>query len=191
MRSRNAGAAVRHRPAGDVPALAGHDVHVLAVGADVARGDVAAAQRLDEPAVRAQQRLGLVPARVADDHRLPAPEVEPGQGVLVRHGAGEVEGVSQGRVLAGVGIEPGPAQRRAQGGRIDGDDGPQAGPGVLAEHDLLVPALAGGAPGRRGRLPGMPGIVGHPLIPRGGALTAALREVREDVCHGGDPFPVR
>ena len=35
------------------------------------------------------------------------------------------------------------------------------------------------------------GVAGLPLIPRGGALTAALREVREDVCHGGNPFPVR
>jgi hypothetical protein len=54
-----------------------------------------------------------------------------------------------------------------------------------------VPVLAGGAPGRGGRRPWVPGIVGHLLVPGGGALTAALREVREDMCHGGDPFPVR
>src|SRR6516225_2904173 len=61
-----AAATVQHRAAGDVAALARHDVHVRAVGADVTGGDVAAAQRLDEPAVRPQQRLGLVLRRVAD-----------------------------------------------------------------------------------------------------------------------------
>ena len=51
------------------------------VGADVARGDVAAAQRLDEPAVRAQQGLGLLGGS-PDDHRLPAAEVQPGGAFL-------------------------------------------------------------------------------------------------------------
>ena len=91
-----AGAAVAHRPAGHVLALAGHDVHVLAVGADVAGGDVAAVQRLHEPAVGAQQRLGLEPRRVADDDRLAAAVVEAGQGVLVGHRAGQVQHVGRG-----------------------------------------------------------------------------------------------
>jgi hypothetical protein len=89
--------------------------------------------------------LRLVLLRVADDHRLAAAQIEPGQGVLVRHRAGEVEDVEQRRVLARVGIEPGSAERRAQGGRVNGDDGPEAGLDILAEHDLLVPGLAGGA----------------------------------------------
>ena len=36
---------------GDVVALAGDDVHVLAEGADVTRGEVATMQRLNEPSV--------------------------------------------------------------------------------------------------------------------------------------------
>src|SRR4029077_19665826 len=78
-----AGTAVAHRPAGHVLALAGHEVHVLAVGADVAGGDVAAVQRLHEPAVGPQQRLGLEPGRVADDDCLATAVIEAGHGVLV------------------------------------------------------------------------------------------------------------
>ena len=125
-------AAVRHRAAGHVPALPGHDVHVLAVGADVTGGDVPAVQRLHEPAVGAQQRLGLQPQRVADDDRLAAAVIKARHGVLVRHRARQVEHVGQGRVLARVRVEPGPAQRRAERGRVDRDDGAQpasAGPG--------------------------------------------------------------
>ena len=77
--------------------------------------------------------------RVADDDRLAAAVVQAGQRVLVGHGAGQVEHVGQGRVLARVGVEPGSAQRRAERGGVDGDDGPQAALRVLAEDDLLVP----------------------------------------------------
>ncbi len=114
------------------PRLPGDDVHVLAVGADVARGDVAAAQRLDEAAVRAEQRLGLVRGGIADDHGLAAAVVQAGHRVLVGHRAGQVQHVGQGRVLVRVGVEAGPAERGAERGRVDGDDGPQparAGPG--------------------------------------------------------------
>ena len=52
---RVARAAVGDGAAGDEVALAGDDVHVLGVGADVAGGEVAAVQRLHEPAVGAQQ----------------------------------------------------------------------------------------------------------------------------------------
>ena len=80
-----AAAAVGLRAPVREPGLPGDDVEVGVVRADVARGQVAAAQRLDEPAVGAQQRLGLVGARVADDHGLAAAEVEPGEAVLVGH----------------------------------------------------------------------------------------------------------
>ena len=85
------GPAVRHGPAGHVGALARDDIHVLAVRADVARGDVAAVQRLDEPAVSAEQGLGLELGRIPDDHCLAAAEVEPGQRVLVGHGSRQVQ----------------------------------------------------------------------------------------------------
>ena len=121
-----AGAALGDRAAGDEAALLGDDVHVLGVGADVAGGVVAPVQRLHEAAVGAQQRRGLLGARVADDHGLAAAEVEPGQGRLVGHPAGEVEHVAQRVGVAGVGVEAGAAERGAEGGGVDRDQGPEA-----------------------------------------------------------------
>ena len=118
--------------------LPGDDVEVGVVGADVAGGEVAPAERLDEPAVGAQQRLGLVRAGVADDHRLAAAEVQPGEAVLVRHGPRQPQRVGDGVVLGGVRVEAGAAQRRPQRRRVDGDDRPQSGLLVAAEDDLLV-----------------------------------------------------
>ena len=145
-------AAVRHRAPGDVPRLPADDVHVLAVGADVTRGDVAPVQRLDEPAVRAEQRLGLAGGRIADDDGLPAAVIQPGQRVLVGHGAGQVEHVGQGAIFVRIRVEPRPAQARAERGGVDGDDGPQAAVRVLAEDDLLVPVLVIRAGSRAARV---------------------------------------
>src|ERR1700684_4066192 len=108
-----AGAALRFRPAGDEAALPADHVHVLAVGADVAGGDVAAAERLDKPPVGPQQGLGLDLGWVADDDGLAAAEVEPGQCVLVRHGPGEVQRVAERGIEARIGVETGTAQGRA------------------------------------------------------------------------------
>jgi hypothetical protein len=58
--------------ADDVRCLLGDDVHVGDVRADVARGDVATAERLDEAAEGAQELRGLVGGRVADDDGLAA-----------------------------------------------------------------------------------------------------------------------
>ena len=96
-----AGAAVADAASGDVVALLGDDVHVLDVRADVARRDVAPAEPLDEAPVGAQQLRGLVGRRVADDHRLAAAVVEPGEGVLVGHRPREVEDVVQRLGLRG------------------------------------------------------------------------------------------
>ena len=131
-------AAVGDGAPGHEPALAGDVVHVDAERADVAGGEVAAVERLDEPAVGAQQRLGLELGRVADDDGLAAAEVEAGERVLVRHPAREVEHVDDRVVGAGVGVEARPTEGRAQRGGVDRDDGPEAAGGVVAEHDLLV-----------------------------------------------------
>lgn len=117
------------------------DVHVGDVGADVARGDVPAAERGHETPVGEQQFLGLVALRVTDDHGLAAAVVEPGHGVLVRHAAREVERVGDGLLLAGVRVEARTAECGAQGGGVDGDDGLEAAGSVLAEHDLLMTPL--------------------------------------------------
>ena len=108
------------------------------VGADVAGGDVAAAERLDEAAVGAQQLGGLVAVRVADDDRLAAAVVEAGDGVLAGHRARQAQHVGERLVGGGVGVEAGAAQARPERGVVQGDDRPQPGLGVGAEGDLLV-----------------------------------------------------
>ena len=120
-------------------ALLGDDVHVLGVGADVAGGVVAPAERLHEPPVGPQQRGRLVGERVAEDHRLAAAEVEPGHGRLVGHPARQVEHVAQGLRVAGVGVEPGAAERGAPGGGVDRDDRAQSAAVVGTGDDLLMP----------------------------------------------------
>ena len=133
-----AGPAVRDRASGDVAALLGDHVHVLGVGADVARGVVAARQGLHEASVGAQQRGRLLGVRVADDDRLAAAEVEPGHRRLVGHPAREVQHVAQRFGVAGVGVEPGAAERGAAGGRVDRDQRSEAAAVVLTDDDLLV-----------------------------------------------------
>ena len=140
---RVAGATLGDGAAGHEAALLGDDVHVLGVGADVAGGVVAAVQRLHEAAVGAQQRLGLVGERVADDDRLAAAEVEPGERGLVGHPAGEVEHVAQGVGVAAVGVEAGAAEGRAERGGVDRDDARRAAALVVSRRR---PARA-----RRGR----------------------------------------
>jgi hypothetical protein len=136
-----AGAAVLGRAAGGEVGLLRDDVHVLHVGADVAGRVVAAAERLHEAAVRPQQRLGLVARRVAEDDGLAAAEVDAGAGGLVGHRLAQLEDVLERVVLAGVRVEARAAERRAERGRVDGDDRLQAAGAVLAEHDLLVPGV--------------------------------------------------
>ena len=48
------------------------------------------------------------------------------------------EDVGQGVLFGGVGIEAGATERRPEGGRMDGDDGLQAGDRVVVVDDLLV-----------------------------------------------------
>ena len=138
---RVARAAVLRGAAGRPAVLARHHVHVGDIGADVARGDVAAAEGGHEPAVGQQQLLGLDLRRITDDHGLAAAVVEPGHGVLVRHPAREVEGVGDGLLLGRVRVEARTAEGGAQSGRVDGDDGLEAAGAVLAEHDLLMSPL--------------------------------------------------
>ena len=42
-----------------------------------------------------------------------------------------------------VRVEPGAAERRTERGRVDADDGAEAGRFVLTEHDLFVAGVAG------------------------------------------------
>ena len=83
--------------------------------------------------------------RIPDDDGLAAPVVQSREGVLVGHGGREPQRVGEGLVFAAIGIEAGAAQGGPQGRGIDGDDGLQPGPGVLAEGDLLMAGPFGAA----------------------------------------------
>ena len=118
--------------------LAADDVHVGLGRADVLGRDVPPRERFDEPAVGAEKGLRLGRARVADDHRLAATEVEPGRGRLVGHALRETEHVLECGVLGLVRVEAGAAERGPESGGVDGDDRPQAALAVMAIDDLLV-----------------------------------------------------
>ncbi len=135
------------RASGDPPGLSCDHVHVLDVRTDVAGGDVATAERGHEASIGAQQRLGLVPVGVAEDDCLAAAEIQTGAGGLVGHSLGQSEGVEEGRVLVGIGVEPGPPEGRAEGCRVDRDDCAQSAGGVHAEDHLFV-LRTGGEDGR-------------------------------------------
>ena len=121
-----------------------HVFHVVDVDADVFGRDVTAVQRVDETAERAEQGFGLVLGRIADDHRLAAAQVQARHRVLVGHAARQPQHVVQRFLVGPVRPHPQAAQRRAQHGVVDRDDGLQAGVLALTEHDLLV---AGGGDG--------------------------------------------
>jgi hypothetical protein len=118
-------------------------IHVVDVRADVARGVVAPAERLDHPAVRAQQWFALDLFGVAPDDGLAAAEVEAGDRILVRHTAGQFEDVVQRGFFGLVRVEPGAAEGWTERGRVDADDGAEAGWFVLTENDLFVAGVAG------------------------------------------------
>jgi hypothetical protein len=122
----------------DIARLPADHVHVVAKGADVLRGDVATPEGLDEPPIGAEQLLGLDALGVADDHGLPASEVETGGGRLVRHPPGQAKDVSQRVLIGWERVEAGATERGSQRGGVDGHDGPQSGRRVVEEHDLLV-----------------------------------------------------
>jgi hypothetical protein len=77
-----AGPALLGRAPGGEAGLLGDDVHVPDVGADVAGGVVATAERLDEAAVRPQQRLGPVAGGSPMMTALPPPRSMPAQAAL-------------------------------------------------------------------------------------------------------------
>src|SRR5680860_1897480 len=98
--------------------LTPHNVHVLQGGADILRGDVATAERLDEAPISTQERLALVTSGVSDDYGLTPTEVEPGRRGLVGHSFGEPKDILEALILGLVGVEPSPPQGRPQGGRV-------------------------------------------------------------------------
>src|SRR5690606_38140779 len=103
---------------------------------------LAAAQRLDEAAVCAEDHLALRRAIVTDDHGLAAAQVETGDGSLVRHSAREAEYVDDCLFLRGVVPEARAAKRRAERRVVYRDDPLVADARLVAEDKLLVLVLA-------------------------------------------------
>ena len=126
------------RQSGHVLRLHVHEVHVGRAGANIFGRDVATAERIHEPAVCAEEHLALGRAAIPDDHRLAATEVEPCDGVLVRHAAREAQRVDD-RLFV---IRILPEARAAEGGTerrvMDRDDAAIPARFVVAHDDLLV-----------------------------------------------------
>ncbi len=137
-RRRVARAAPLDRQAGDVIGLERDDLGVGGARADVLGRQVAAAERVDEPAQRPEQEMRLVRARVAQDDGLAAAQVEPGDGVLVGHPAGQAQHVGEGGLVGRVAPHADAAERGPEGGVVDGDDRPQPRLGLVAHDHLLV-----------------------------------------------------
>ena len=135
-------AAARRQP-GDVLGPGGDDLHVGLARADVLRGQVVPAERLDRvpevlqdglAALRRERRL----VRAQHDHALAAAERQAGDGGLERHRAREPQDVAHGRARVVVGPHPAPAQRGPAGGRVDGDHREQAGPASAPDQQRFV-----------------------------------------------------
>src|SRR5436309_15715351 len=73
---------------GDMVRLCLDEFHVTHRGADVFRRDIAAAERLHVPAVRAEDRLAIANLVVPDDDALAAAEIQPSDRGFVGHAAG-------------------------------------------------------------------------------------------------------
>lgn len=122
----------------DVVAGLRHDVDVRGADTDVDRGPVAPTERLHVPAECAQHIGLLGTRRVGDDDGLATAERQSGQGALVGHPFREPQHVGQGLVDAGVRHHPAAARGGAEGGAVDGDDGPQTHALVVTEDHVLV-----------------------------------------------------
>ncbi|MNC28277.1 hypothetical protein D3C75_764760 [compost metagenome] len=122
---------------GDVAGVAGDAVHVGAGGAAVHRGDVAAAELVDETTEGLEQRLAAGQLRRADDHRLAAAEGQAGQRGLVAHAAGQAHGVARRALLVGIGQIATAAEGRTEVGVVNGDDRAQPRLRVAGQMQLL------------------------------------------------------
>ncbi len=138
VRRRVAAAAVLALEARHVLRRAADDLEVLDRRVDVLGGDVLAAERVDEPAHRQVERLGLHLLRVAEDHRLATAEPGLRDRRLEGHAACQALHVEQRLLLGGIGPHAQAAQGGTQGGVVHGDDRVQTARRVDAAYDTLV-----------------------------------------------------
>src|SRR3990167_5632796 len=79
---------------GHMAGALGHDLHFRNAGARIRRGDIAAAQAVDEVTHGLEQRGALAAMRVTHDHRLAATQRQPGEGRLVTHAARQAQHIA-------------------------------------------------------------------------------------------------
>jgi hypothetical protein len=119
--------------------VARHQVHVGRRRADVLGRDVGAAQLVDGAGRPAHARVPQLRVAVVEHHGLATAEVEARGGGLQRHRPREREHVLErfGQT-ARVRAQAHASQRRAEHGRVHGDDQLQPRLGVLPDHYALV-----------------------------------------------------
>ena len=138
------------RGVGGMTGHAGHDLDVALVQAHVRARVEAAAQALDRPRVRGQERVRLVARGIADDDGLAPAVAHPRHRALVGHGLGQAEGIEEGVVLGGIRAHARAPDGGAERGVVHRDDRAQARARVAQEHDLLVPPALGVGEGLHG-----------------------------------------
>jgi hypothetical protein len=135
-------------------------VHVGRGRADVLGGDVGAFELVDHARGGLEPGLAHVGEAVVDHHGLAAAEVEAGGRRLQGHRARQAHHVLERLAQATrIALQPHPAQRGTQHGRVHGDDEPEPRLRVLADDDLLVVVVSQGNVQARS----MPGSNGHRL----------------------------
>src|SRR5262249_53988981 len=134
-RRRIAGAAMRDVDARDVLRDLADHLHVFEAGSAVFRGDVVAAEGVDETAERPEERDAIEVLRGADEHALAAAVRETCERRLVRHAAREAERVDERVFVRVVREEPASAERGPEPRVVHGDDGLEARRLVELEMD--------------------------------------------------------
>ena len=93
---------------------------------------------LDGTPVCPEDHLPVVRSVVADDHGLPTPEIQPGDGRFVGHASGQAQRIDDGFLVAGVVPKPCTAEGWTETGIVNGDDATVSELWLVPKSDLLV-----------------------------------------------------
>ena len=100
--------------------------------------DVLSGKALDQFTVSVKDVFALLYSVVADYDRLSSSKREPGERVLVRHGAGESKSISDRFFLSAVVPKASATDRRTQHGAMDHDDAMIASCFIYTDHYALI-----------------------------------------------------
>ncbi len=130
--------------------------HVVLRRAHILRRDVASAQAAHGASKGLEELRTICDLGGPHDPRLPAPEGQVREGILVAHALGELHGIGNRFVVARVLPQATAAECRTARGAMDGDAGAKPRLRILDRGDVLV-VLATGQHG---------GACGSPTVPR-------------------------